>query len=195
MANVFNTNNAPAAHGPAVSKRLGRFAPAAALKAIAEIGATCDRIDAQRNQWLYPEALKAIADRRNAALADPSEKNLQALTGETGDQLIRRYENAANELFNVKTEAKRALHEHYVAVLEALRASLTEHMKALQAENEKAFAAWGIPYDAADDVMLLSLARYLEGAATKLDNPNCVCDVSEFREFVGVGAKPGLFSL
>ena len=188
--NVFKNNTAPAANGVAVCKKLGRFAPAAALKAIAEIGATVDRIEAERAKWLRPAAEAAIKARRDLATREPTQKNLEALSVETCDDLMRRYAEAAEELFAVKAEAKRPLHPHYLSVLDSLRTALGEHTKALQAENAAASASWGIIYDPLNDAILLSLARFMDVAEVKLNNPNCICDVTEFKDFLGLSTKP-----
>jgi hypothetical protein len=193
--NTFQSNTAPAANGPAISEMLGAIYPKATVAAIAAITKDVERIQKMRASWLRPEAEKAIHERRVLAHAHPSETNLAALTGETPEALTARYEATANELFGVIETTKKALHPHYIVVLETLRAALTAQMGKLEAVNRKAFAAWGVPYDAANDAMLLSLSRFLDNAAGKLDNERCVCWPDELKTFLGE-LKPagGLFS-
>jgi hypothetical protein len=195
MPNIHNTNTAPAANGPALSETIGLVYPKATVAAISAISKDIERIGRERAKWLRPEAEKAIYDRRVLAHAHPSETNLAALTGETPEALTARYEATANELHGVIETTKKALHPHYLVILDTLRTALTAQMGKLEAVNRKAFAAWGVPYDAANDAMLLSLARFLDNAAGKLDNERCVCWPDELKTFLGE-LKPagGLFS-
>ena len=195
MPNQFNSNSAPAAHGPTVSDLLGAIYPKATVAAINAITKDVERIQRERSKWLRPEAEKAIHDRRVLAHAHPSETNLAALTGETPEQLTARFDSIQGELHGVIEQTKRQLHPHYLVVLETLRAALTVQMGKLEAVNRKAFAAYGVPYDAASDAMLLSLSRFLDNAAGKLDNERCVCWPDELKSFLGeLKAAGGLFS-
>ena len=195
MPNQFNSNSAPAANGPAVSEMLGAIYPKATVAAINAISKDVERIQRERSKWLRPEAEKAIHDRRTRAHAHPSDTNLAALTGETPEQLTARFDSIQNELAGVIEQTKRALHPHYLVLLETLTAALTAQMEKLEATNRKAFAAYGVPYDAASDAMLLSLARFLGNAAIKLDNPACICWPDELRAFLGeIKPAGGLFS-
>ena len=195
MPNQFLSNSAPAAHGPTVSDLLGAIYPKATIAAINAITKDVERIQKMRAAWLRPEAEKAIHDRRVLAHAHPSETNLAALTGETPEALTARYDATAGELHGVIETTKKALHPHYLVVLETLRAALTAQMEKLEAVNRKAFAAYGVPYDAANDAMLLSLARFLDNAGTKLDNAACVCWPDELKSFLGeIKPAGGLFS-
>lgn len=195
MPNQFNYNPAPAANGPAVSEMLGAIYPKATVAAIAAISRDVERIQRERAKWLRPEAEAAIHNRRTLAHAHPSDTNLAALTGETPEALTARYDATASELHGVIETTKKALHPHYLVLLETLRAALKAQMEKLEVTNRKAFAAYGVPYDAASDAMLLSLARFLDNAAGKLDNPACICWPDELRAFLGeIKPAGGLFS-
>ena len=141
------------------------------------------------------EAEKAIHDRRVLAHAHPSDSNIAALTVETPEQLTARFDSIQNELHGVIEQTKRALHPHYLVLLETLRAALTAQMEKLEATNRKQHAAYGIPYAPESDAMLLSLSRFLDNAGTKLDNERCVCWPDELRLFLGeIKPAGGLFS-
>ena len=194
MPNQFLSNSAPAAHGPTVSDLLGAIYPKATVAAINAITKDVERIQKDRAKWLRPEAEAAIHNRRTLAHAHPSDTNLAALTGETPEALTARYDATANELHGVIETTKKALHPHYLVVLETLRAALTAQMEKLEATNRKQHAAYGIPYAPESDAMLLSLSRFLDNAGAKLDNAACVCWPDEMKSFLGE-LKPagGLF--
>ena len=193
--NTFNSNSAPAANGPAVSEMLGAIYPKATVAAINAITKDVERIQKMRAAWLRPEAEKAIHDRRVLAHAHPSEANLAALTGETPEALTARYDATAGELHGVIETTKKALHPHYLVVLETLRGALSAQMEKLEAVNRKQHAAYGIPYAPESDAMLLSLSRFLDNASTKLDSERCVCWPEELRAFLGeIKPAGGLFS-
>jgi hypothetical protein len=193
--NTFNHNSAPAANGPAVSEMLGAIYPKATVAAIAAITKDVERIQKERAKWLRPEAEKAIHDRRVLAHAHPSDTNLAALTGETPEALTGRYEATANELHGVIKTTKQALHPHYLVILDTLRTALTAQMGKLEAVNRAAHGKFGVPYAPETDAMLLSLARFLDNAAGKLDNAACVCWPDELRAFLGeIKPAGGLFS-
>ena len=195
MQNQFLSNSAPAANGPAVSEMLGAIYPKATVAAINAITKDVERIQRERSKWLRPEAEAAIHNRRNLAHTHPSEANLAALTGETPEQLTARFDSIQGELHGVIEQTKRQLHPHYLVVLETLRAALTAQMEKLEATNRKQHAAYGIPYAPESDAMLLSLSRFLDNAAGKLDNAACVCWPDELKSFLGeIKPAGGLFS-
>lgn len=195
MANTCTDfNTAPAANGPALLAKLKPAYPAAALKTIQALSAKIDRVTKERAKWLAPEASAAIVKRRAAAHADPSDANLAALSVESENELRARYETAAHELHGLITEVKRGLHRPYLELLAAIRKAVNEGLEELEQTNRKAHAALGVPYDPAEDFMRLSVQRFMECAAGKLDNERCVCDPVEALAFIGPIRGGGWFS-
>ena len=195
MANILNdSNTAPAADSVIVFKRLGSFAPRAALKAIEDLGAKIKVIETERARWLAPEALAEIKRRREAVTENPTAENLAAMSNESADQLSKRYEATADEYHRMLTTMRLPLHDHYIAVLAGLVAALDAAIEKATADNAKTWAGWGVKHDAATDPLLLSLRRLKESAVARLDNKSCVMHVDDFRQFLGLTKGSGFFS-
>lgn len=192
MANkITSHNSAPAAESVTVFKRLGSFAPKAALAQIAEISARIKPLEKERSTWLRPEAEAEIHRRRSAVKNDPSEANLAQMSAESAAQLSARYEATADEYHRLLTEMALSLHQPYKAVLGGLLDALDEAIAKVTAEQGKTFASWGVKYDPATDQLILSLLRLKESAVARLDSQT-VMHHDDFRQFLGI--KTGFFA-
>jgi hypothetical protein len=187
MANILNdSNSAPSADSVLVFKKLpSGWAPKATLKQIDNLSGRISKLETERAKWLTPCANAEILRRREAVKADPSQENLLAVSTESNEQLVKRYEATADTYHRLLSEMSLGLVEHYAAVLAALLPALDAVIERATAEQAKTAAAYGVKHDAAADPLLRSLAR-LKGCAVDRLSSHVPMHVADFKAFTGL---------
>ena len=193
MPNILlDSNTAPAADSVLVFRKLGNWAPKAALRSIDELASRIAKLEAERARWLTPCANAEIVRRREAVKNEPTIENLLAVSSESNEQLIKRYEATADTYHRLLSEMSLGLVEHYAAVLAALLPALDAVIERATAEQAKTCAAYGVKHVPATDALLLSLDRLKTSAAERLGS-HVPMHVNDFKAFTGLNKSGGLF--
>ena len=193
MANILNdSNSAPAADSVIVFRKLGNWAPKGALKQIDSLAGRISKLELERGRWLSPCANAEILRRREAVKADPTPENLLAVSSESNEALVKRYEATADTYHRLLSEMSLGLVEHYAAVLAALLPALDAVIERAAGEQAKTAAAYGVKHDASTDQVLRSLDRLRSSAVDRLSS-HVPMHVADFKAFTGLTGS-GYFS-
>jgi hypothetical protein len=190
---ILDSNSAPAADSVVVFKKLpSGWAPKATLKQIDSLSGRISKLETERAKWLTPCANAEILRRREAVKNDPTPENLLAVSTESSEQLVKRYEATADTYHRLLSEMSLGLVEHYAAVLAALLPALDAVIERATAEQAKTCAAYGVKHNAGTDQVLLSLDRLRSSAVARLSS-HVPMHVADFKAFTGLTGS-GFFS-
>ena len=189
---ILDSNTAPAADSVTVFRKLGNWAPKGALKQIDSLSGRISKLESERGRWLTPCANAEILRRREAVKNDPTPENLLAVSSESNEALVKRYEATADTYHRLLSEMSLGLVEHYAAVLAALLPALDAVIERATAEQAKTAAAYGVKHNAATDQVVLSLDRLRSSAVARLSS-HVPMHVTDFKAFTGLTGA-GFFS-